>query len=182
MATGGSSGRFLEVLEGGQRGTPRLGQAFVLFGLLSVVAGVGLFVLTGTFQFHPDAVRTYRRVAVSAAGYGLPAFLLGVVVVTGGERWGIVAALVGGLLSTFAVVLFLTAYFGPWEVFAAPVYVEASIAVYALGTVLGVVGGGGSILLEVDPDPDPDPDAGRDGREIEIGAESEFIWGEPPEE
>lgn len=176
MATGGGAGWLVETIGGGRRGNTRLGQAFVLFGLLSVVGGLGLFALTETFRFDPDAVRTYRGVAVGMAGYGLPAFLLGLVVVSGGGKPEIKVALVGGLLSTVGAFLLLTARFGPWEVLASPVYVVVALAVYALGASVGSVGAAGAMLLGTESDERDD----RTG--IETEAESEFVWGEPPEE
>jgi hypothetical protein len=132
-------------------------------------------VLTGTVPFGPDAFLTYRRLAVGAAGYGLPAFLYGVVAVAGGGRREVGAALVGGVLSTFAVVLFLTARSGWLAVLDAPVYAAAALVVYALGSTLGGAGAVGAMLLEAEPE------GHEDGTGIEIEAASEFIWGEPPE-
>jgi hypothetical protein len=180
MATRGVSGKLLDVVGEREGENTRLGQAFVLFGLLSVVGGVGLLVLIETFEFEPEAFLTYQRIGIGVAGYGLPVFLYGVVVLGGGGRRETEAALVGGLLSTFAVILFVIAYSGRWEALASPAYTAGALSVYGFGTTLCSVGAGRAVFPEGAPDDggaDPGADPG-----IEIEAESEFIWGDPPED
>jgi hypothetical protein len=147
----------------------RLGRALVLFGLLSVVGGVGLFVLAGTSRFDPAAVRTYRRIAVGIVGYGLPVFLCGLVVVEDGSVRAVEVAAVGVLLSTLAVVALLAVYPERWSPTAGPVGPMGAAAVYGLGTLLCAAAAYATMLTG----PARDGERGADD-------ESEFVWGKPP--
>jgi hypothetical protein len=168
MATGGGSGKLFELVGEPMEENTRLGQAFVLFGLLSVVGGVGLFVLTEAFAFEEGAFLTYRRVAVGLAGYGLPAFLHGVVLVSGGHSRAGEVGVIGVVLSALAVFAFFAAYPEGWSLAAEPRYVIGTLAVYVLGAMLGSFAAGGAMLASRESDDDSAEETG-------------FIWGDPPE-
>jgi hypothetical protein len=167
MATRGAPGKLFEIVGEAGRENTRLGQAFVLFGLLSIVGGVGLFVLTETFRFDPDAFLTYRRAAAGLAGYGLPAFLYGLVVVAGGNSRAAEVGVVGVLLSGLAVFAFFLAYPTQWDLATSPTYVVGTLAAYGLGVMLSSFAAGGAMLARLDAD-DADDETG-------------FVWGDPPE-
>lgn len=167
MATRGVPGKLFEVVGETGRENARLGQVFVLFGLLSVVGGVGLFVLTETFPFEPEAFVTYRRAAAGLAGYGLPAFLYGLVVVAGGSSRAVEVGVLGVVLSAVAVFAFFLAYPTEWDLATAPIYVLGTLGTYALGAMLGSFAAGGAMLARLDAE-EPDDETG-------------FVWGNPPE-
>lgn len=168
MATEGGSGKLAGSVGEPVGGESRIGQVFVLFGFLSVVGGVGLFVLTETFRFDPESLLTYRRAAAGLAGYGLPAFLYGLVVVADGSSRAVEVGVLGVVLSAVAVFAFFLAYPTGWDLAAAPLYVLGTLAAYALGVMLGSFAAGGAILARLDTE-EPDEETG-------------FIWGTPPKD
>jgi hypothetical protein len=146
MATRGASGQLFELVREGNRGNTRLGQTFVLFGILSVVGGIGVFVLTETFRFDTGAVWTYRRIGGGLAGYGLPAFLYGLVVASGGDSRAIDVGVVGLLFSVLAVFAFFVTYPVGWDVATSPALVGGTLAVYTIGAMFGAFAAGGAVL------------------------------------
>lgn len=167
MATRGGSGQLFEMIRDGGQENARLGQMFVLFGLLSVVGGLGLFVLTEWYRFDESVFLTYRRAAVGFAGYGLPAFLYGLVVVMEGGKRAVEVGVAGVLLSAAAVVAFFFTYPAGWALQANPIFVGGTLGVYVLGAMLTSFAAGGAMFATLDEDDEPDEEAG-------------FIWGEPP--
>ena len=160
----------------------------MLFGLLSVVGGVGLFLVTETFQFEEGAFLAYRRAAAGFAGYGLPAFLYGLVVTMEGNTRTVAVGVVGVLLSALAVFAFFTAYPGQWDLATSPTFVVGSLAVYGVGAMLSSFAAGGAMLARIDEEYQPGEER-ETGPETETETEAEtetetetgFVWGDPPD-
>ena len=166
MATRGASGQLFELVREGNRGNTRLGQTFVLFGILSVVGGIGVFVLTETFRFDTGAVWTYRRIGGGLAGYGLPAFLYGLVVASGGDSRAIDVGVVGLLFSVLAVFAFFVTYPVGWDVATSPALVGGTLAVYTIGAMFGAFAAGGAVLSN-------------DGGDGDAGTDDEVMLADP---
>lgn len=164
MDTGGDAERILRSLRRVTPGNGRLGRVLAIFGLLSVLGGIGFLVVSVTVPLDPEVVLVYRELAVGLAGYGLPAFLSGLVVSRRGEAWVEYASLLGVLACSFAVLLFVWAYPTRWNVTGGSGYVIAGPVSYGLGTMLCALGVGGAIGCSTPQD----------------GAD-EFIWGDPPD-
>jgi hypothetical protein len=127
---------------------------------IDVYAGFGLFFagiglgLTGVVVFlysatlPPEALSTYavREVAAVAAAGGLPALLLGVVVLLPVDRRMLYLAGVGTAITLVAVGLFTWAYPYNWNVPDSADYSAQVVAVYALGLVAVIAATGGALV------------------------------------
>lgn len=163
MATRGGPETLFGLVGGDDRQPGRLGQALVLFGLLSVVGGVGLVLLTESYRFQEGLLLTYRRAAVGLAAWGVPAFLYGVATVREGRR---AAGVIGFFLVTLAVIAFLITYPSQWDLAAPTPIVVGTLGGYAAGLLLCAFAVAATL-------------GGRDDAGEPEG-ETEFIWGSPP--
>ena len=196
MATRGDSGQLFALLREASRDGARVGQTFALVSVLSIVGGVGLVVLTETFQFDAETLRTYRTFAGGLVGYGLPALLYGMTIAANESGNGRTAdvSVVGVLLSVLAVVAFLLTYPERWAGAGAAGYVVPTLAVYGLGVLFCSAAAGGAILAgrdaadeSDDGSPPTHPDAADESDDRsspthpDTDDETGFIWGSPPE-
>ena len=198
VAAGGAALAGRGGTEGGQ--SNRLGETLVLFSVLSVVGGVGLFVLTETFRFDAGAFWTYRTIAGGLVGYGLPALLYGIAVATSDDegedefenRRATDVGVVGVLLAALAVIAFFLTYPEQWHGGGAVSTVAPTLAVYALGVLLCTSAAGGTVLADRDAGADDgtaaaghdateDRDDGTVPTHPDADEETGFIWGSPPE-
>lgn len=163
MATGGDAGQLLELVRTAAHENAKLGRALTTFGLLSVVGGIGFFAVTLAFPFEAEALVTYRKIAGGLAGYGLPAFLYGLVIVLRGETWITYVSLLGVLICSLAVLVFLGTYPAQWNGTGSPDYMLVGLAAYSVGVMFCAFGTGGAVGC---PDPRDDSD--------------DFVWGDPP--
>ena len=128
-----------EVYEGGintvaDPGQRRLGMALFAVGVVMVVAAISV-ATTGLSSFLGLDVIGARALAGVLAGLGIPAGFVGLFVVLPATDATRAAAAVGASLAVFGVVLFAYAYPDRWLSADPPVAV-ATIAIYALGTLL----------------------------------------------
>jgi hypothetical protein len=191
VAAGGAALAGRDGTEGGQ--SNRLGETLVLFSVLSVVGGVGLFVLTETFRFDAGAFWTYRTLAGGLVGYGLPASLYGVVVTRdGGAARTADVGMAGVVLAAFAGIAFFLTYPEQWHGGGAVSTVAPTLAIYALGVLLCTSAAGGTVLADRDAvaddgtaaaghDATEDRDDGTVPTHPDADEETGFIWGSPPE-
>ncbi|MFB6211927.1 MAG: permease [Halobacteriales archaeon] len=115
------------------------GIAFGLLGFVIFLGSVG--VTAGT-----DLFWQLREIAIVLATIGLPAFLIGIVVllpVSDRARYG---AAVGGAVSLIAVIAFIAVYPQNWNVQAGPDYSAEGIAVYAIGLAILVAATGAALV------------------------------------
>lgn len=163
MATGGDPGQILRFVRTAAHENAKLGRALTTFGILSVIGGLGFFLVTMAFPFDAQSLMTYRKIAGGLAGYGLPAFLYGLVIVLRGETWITYVSLLGVLLCSLAVLLFLAMYPAQWTTTGSPNYMLIGLVTYSFGAMLCSFGTGGAVGC---------PDARTQ--------DSGFVWGEPP--
>lgn len=121
------------------------------FGLF--FAGIGLGLIGVAIFFYsatlpPEALSTYavREVAAVAAAVGLPALLLGVVVLLPVDRRMLYLAGVGAAITLVAVGLFTWAYPYNWNVPDSADYSAQVVAVYTLGLVAVIAATGGALV------------------------------------
>jgi hypothetical protein len=110
------------------------------------LVGVAIFFYSATLP--PEALSTYgvREVAAVAAAVGLPALLLGVVVLLPVDRRMLYLAGVGTLITLVAVGLFTWAYPYNWNVPDSADYSAQVVAVYTLGLVAVIAATGGALV------------------------------------
>lgn len=128
-----------EVYEGGintvaDPGQRRIGMALFAVGVAMVVAAISV-ATTGLSSLLGLDVIGARALAGVLAGLGIPAGFVGLFVVLPATDATRAAAAVGASLAVFGVVLFAYAYPDRWLSADPPVAV-ATIAIYALGTLL----------------------------------------------
>lgn len=121
------------------------------FGLFSAGIGLGLIgvvVFLYSATLPPEALSTYavREVAAVAAAVGLPALLLGVVVLLPVDRRMLYLAGVGAAITLVAVGLFTWAYPYNWNVPDSADYSAQVVAVYTLGLVAVIAATGGALV------------------------------------
>lgn len=143
--------------------TARLGQALALGGVLAFVGGYGLFVAGESLEHASEAFWAYRTLAGAVAGLGLPAFLLGLVVALPDVGRNSYVSVVGVLLCSAAILLFLATYPDQWNVAGSPDYVIETVTVYGLGAMLCSAAAGGAVNCHFE-------------NEDVTG----FVWGGPP--
>ena len=110
------------------------------------LVGVAIFFYSATLP--PEALSTYsvREVAAVAAAVGLPALLLGVVVLLPVDRRMLYLAGVGAAITLVAVGLFTWAYPYNWNVPTATDYSAQVVAVYTVGLVAVIAATGGALV------------------------------------
>ncbi|MEF8843477.1 MAG: hypothetical protein V5A62_17930 [Haloarculaceae archaeon] len=158
MATGGGSGELFAAIREANHDNARLGWTLLLFGVLSVAVGTGLFVVTEVVRFDTETLRTYRKFAGGLVGYGLPMFFYGITVAADGDRVTRTSdvGVLGVLLGALAVVGFLATYPERWHAAGSTSYVIVTLGVYALGTMLCVAAAGGAVFADRDGTDEPE--------------------------
>jgi len=115
-------------------------------GLALGLVGVAVFLYSATLPANSPSMYAVREVAVVAAAIGLPALLLGVVVLLPIDERMLYLGGVGGAVCVVAAGLFVWAYPHAWNVTNPPDYSAQGVAVYSLGLVL-VIGSTGAALV-----------------------------------
>lgn len=115
-------------------------------GLALGLVGVAVFLYSATLPANSETMYAVREVAVVAAAIGLPALLLGVVVLLPVDERMLYLGGLGGAVCVAAVGLFVWAYPHAWNVTNPPDYSAQGVAVYSLGLVL-VIGSTGAALV-----------------------------------
>ncbi|MFB6300486.1 MAG: permease [Halobacteriales archaeon] len=115
------------------------GIAFGLLGFVIFLGSVG--VTAGT-----DLFWQLREIAIVLATIGLPAFLIGIVVLLPVSERARYAAAAGGAISLIAVIAFIAVYPQNWNVQAGPDYSAEGIAVYAVGLAILVSATGAALV------------------------------------
>ncbi len=121
------------------------------FGLFFVGLGLGLvgvavFLYSATLPPNSESMYAVRQVASVAAALGLPALLLGVVVLLPVDLRMLYLGAGGGAVCLAAISLFVWAYPHAWNVTNPPDYSAEGVAVYSLGLV-AVIGATGAALV-----------------------------------
>ena len=115
-------------------------------GLGLGVVGIAVFLYSATLP--PNELSTYavREVAAVAATVGLPALLLGVVVLLPVDRRMLYLAGVGSAVCVVAIALFVWAYPHNWNVVNPPDYSAQGVAIYGAGLVLVIASTGAALV------------------------------------
>jgi hypothetical protein len=115
-------------------------------GIALGLVGVAVFLYSATLP--PEALSTYavQEVAAVAAAVGLPALLLGVVVLLPVDRRMLYLAGVGTAITLVAVALFSRTYPYNWNVSTAADYSAQVVAVYTVGLVAVIAATGGALV------------------------------------
>ena len=115
-------------------------------GIALGLIGVVVFLYSATLP--PEALSTYavQEVAAVAAAVGLPALLLGVVVLLPVDRRMLYLAGVGTAITLVAVGLFSRTYPYNWNVSTAADYSAQVVAVYTVGLVAVIAATGGALV------------------------------------
>lgn len=121
---------------------------FGLFFIGLVLGTVGVIVFLYSATLPADELSTYavREVAGVAAALGLPALLLGIVVLLPVDKRMLYIAAVGTVITIVAVGIFVWAYPFHWNVMSPPDYSAQGIAVYSLGIALVVSSTGAALV------------------------------------
>ncbi|MES3162438.1 MAG: permease [Halorubrum sp.] len=121
------------------------------FGLFFVGLGLGLvgvavFLYSATLPPNSDSMYAVREVASVAAAVGLPALLLGVVVLLPVDTRMLYLGSAGGVVCLTAIGVFVWAYPHAWNVTNPPDYSAQGVALYSVGLV-AVIGATGAALV-----------------------------------
>ena len=168
------------------------------FGLFFVGLGlgaIGVLVFLYSATLPPDELSTYavREVAGVAAAVGLPALLLGIVVLLPVDKRMLYVAAAGSAVTIAAVGIFVWAYPRDWNVAVPPDYSARAIAIYSVGIALVVAATGAALVAHrveratggataAEPDDDDESEATVSDEQVradidrELG-ESELSWG-----
>ncbi len=121
------------------------------FGLFSAgialgIAGVVVFLYSATLPQNTLPTYAVRQVAAVAGAVGLPALLLGVVVLLPVDSRMLYLAGVGTAITLGGTGLFVRAYPYNWNVVQSPDYSAQVVAVYTLGLVAVIAATGGALV------------------------------------
>lgn len=121
------------------------------FGLFFIGLGLGavgvlVFLYSATLPANTSTTYAVREVAGVAAAGGLPALLLGIVVLLPVDKRMLYIAAVGSLIDVVAIGLFVWAYPQDWNVAVPPDYSAQGIAVYSIGVALVVAATGAALV------------------------------------
>ncbi len=149
------------------------------FGLFFVGLGLGLvgvvvFLYSATLPPNSESMYAVRQVASVAAAIGLPALLLGVVVLLPVDLRMLYLGAAGSVVCLVAVGLFVWAYPHAWNVTNPPDYSAQGVALYSVGLV-GVIGATGVALVAHRVEQATGAVAGGAGDTTGEGGESETV-------
>ncbi len=121
------------------------------FGLFFAGIGLGLmgvvvFLYSATLPTNTLSTYAVRQVAAVAGAVGLPALLLGVVVLLPVDRRMLYLAGVGTAITLVGTGLFVWAYPQDWNVVSPPDYSAQIVAVYTVGLVAVIAATGGALV------------------------------------
>lgn len=122
-----------------------LGFGLFFGGVALGLVGLGLFLLERSLAAGTP-VWWLRRIAFAVGALGLPALLLGVVVLLPVARGPLYAAVAGAVGCLVAVAFFVSVYPQAWNVTTGQDYSTLGVTVYAAGLVV-VVGAAGAALV-----------------------------------
>lgn len=108
------------------------GTGLAMAGLVAAAFGWGLYFYSETLQHGTVTFWTVRETAVAVTGLGVPAFMLGVVVLLLGNSWTTRLSLAGLSACLGAVGLFVVSYPDAWAVPGLDASV-AGVTVYGVG-------------------------------------------------
>lgn len=120
------------------------GLFFAGLGLGAV--GVVLFLYSATLPGNELSTYGVREVAAVAAAFGLPALLVGVVVLLPVDRRMLYVAGTGSVVCLAAIGLFAWAYPYNWNVTPSPDYSAQGVAIYSTGLVLVIASTGAALV------------------------------------
>lgn len=119
----------------------------LFFGGLGLgAAGVLIFLYSATLPSDSATAYAVREVAGVAASSGLPALLLGIIVLLPVDRRMLYVAAVGSVCSYIGIGIFVWAYPHDWNVSVPPDYSAQGIAVYSIGVALVVSATGAALV------------------------------------
>lgn len=137
------------------------------------IVGLVLFLVSGTAAPGSDRYWAFRRIAIVLTSLGLPAALVGIVILLPVDRRALYAASGGTFLCLAAMGLFVSVYPNNWNVQTGTDYSTLGVAIYATGLAVVVAATGAALvahqLERVRPVPDEDGDG--DGREESVSEE-----------
>lgn len=141
-----------------------LGFALFFAGVAFAVVGLVTFLWSTVV---PEGFGTYwqlRETAISLSMLGLPAFLLGVVVLLPVDRRAVYSSSLGGAVSLLAVGVFVANYPGNWNA-SGPDASATGVTIYAVGLVLSTAAVGAALVSNYlhRADPAASADASADG-------------------
>lgn len=153
------------------------------------IVGLVLFLASGTAAPGSDRYWAFRRVAIVLTSLGLPAALVGIVLLLPVDRRALYAASGGTFLCLAAMGLFVSVYPNNWNVQTGADYSTLGVAIYAAGLAVVVAATGAALVAHQleRVRPAPDEDGSRCGesvseervaRDIEDAmADVELSWG-----
>lgn len=153
------------------------------------IVGLVLFLASGTAAPGSDRYWAFRRVAIVLTSLGLPAALVGIVLLLPVDRRALYAASGGTFLCLAAMGLFVSVYPNNWNVQTGADYSTLGVAIYAAGLAVVVAATGAALVAHQleRVRPAPDEDGSRRGesvseervaRDIEDAmADVELSWG-----
>lgn len=115
-------------------------------GLALGLAGVVVFLYSATLPQNTLSTYAVREVAAVAGAVGLPALLLGIVVLLPVDRRMLYLSGVGTAITLVGTGLFVWAYPYNWNVVPSPDYSAQVVAVYTLGLVAVIAATGGALV------------------------------------
>lgn len=166
-----------------------LGFGLFFGGLALAAVGLVLFLWSAYVEVDSAFYWTLRQVAIVLASLGLPAGMVGIVVLLPVSRRALYAASGGFVVCLLAMAFFLSVYPANWNVQSAADYSAQGIALYAIGVVTVVASTGAALvayqLERSRPDPSPNGDDPREevtdervARDIERSMEEVTLsWG-----
>lgn len=154
------------------------------------IVGLVLFLASGAAAPGSDRYWAFRRVAIVLTALGLPAALVGIVILLPVDRRALYAAGGGTAVCLAAMGLFLSVYPNNWNVQTGADYSTLGVAIYATGLAVVVAATGAALVAHqldrVRPATDEDDEGDREesvsdervARDIEDAmADVELSWG-----
>lgn len=140
---------------------------FSLFfgGIALAICGLALFLWSASVEPGGEFYWTLRQVAVVFASLGLPAGMVGIVVLLPVSRRALYAAGTGVAVCLVAMAFFLSVYPSNWNVQSATDYSAQGIALYASGLAIVIASTGAALVAHQIERSGPTPDEGTTSRE-----------------
>lgn len=134
-----------------------LGFGLFFGGIALALCGLGLFLWSATVESGSTVYWTLRQVAIVFASLGLPAGMVGIVVLLPVSRRALYAAGGGIAVCLAAMVFFVSVYPSNWNVQNAADYSAQGIALYAGGLAIVVAATGTALVAHQLERSRPDP-------------------------
>lgn len=123
-----------------------IGFALFFGGIGFGAVGILLFLWSTQMQIGTDIFWSFRRISVVLAALGLPALMLGIIVLLPVSRRAIIAAGFGVLICLIAMGIFASAYPSNWNVHRGADYSAMGIATYAAGLAIVTASTGAALV------------------------------------